>query len=148
MILPQVPWPQFTNQNSKTEHARQDILKLNTKSKAKIQIVNIMKLLNSSFFLTTLGTYDMINLMGASHPRQGRPNFVQIWLNIKGQIISKRLFGILGFFQKTNKQIRFYYCQAKKNEFVRSFFGRIRGYQKSFRNYLTFNNLHHLGGQK
>ena len=68
-----------------------------------------MKLLNSSFFLTTLGTYDMINLMGASQPRQGRPNFVQIWLNIKGQIISKRLVGILGFFQKTNKQIRFYY---------------------------------------
>ena len=25
----------------------------------------------------------------------------------KGQIISKRLFGILGFFQKTNKQIHF-----------------------------------------
>ena len=25
----------------------------------------------------------------------------------KGQIISKRLFGILGFFQKTNEQIRF-----------------------------------------
>ena len=27
----------------------------------------------------------------------------------------------------------------KKTEFVRLFFGRIRGYQKSFRNYLTFN---------
>ena len=26
----------------------------------------------------------------------------------------------------------------QKNEFVRSFFRRIRGYQKSFRNYLTF----------
>ena len=25
-----------------------------------------------------------------------------------------------------------------KNEFIRSFFGKIRGYQKSFRNYLTF----------
>jgi hypothetical protein len=25
----------------------------------------------------------------------------------KGQIISKGLFGILGFFQKTNEQIRF-----------------------------------------
>ena len=27
----------------------------------------------------------------------------------------------------------------QKNEFIRSFFGRIQGYQKSFRNYLTFN---------
>ena len=68
-----------------------DILKLNAKSKAKIQIVNIMKLLNSSFFLTTLGTYDMINLMGASQPRQGRPNFFQIWLNISASIIQIKL---------------------------------------------------------
>ena len=30
--------------------------------------------------------------------------------------------------------------RPKKNEFVRSFFGRIRGYQKSFRNYLTFSH--------
>ena len=38
----------------------------------------------------------------------------------KGQTISKGLFGILGFFQKTNEQIRFQYCQAKKmNLFVR-----------------------------
>ena len=52
----------------------------------------------------------------------------------KGQIISKGLFGVLEFSQKTNEQIR----RSSKNEFVRSFFGRIRGYQKSFRNYLTF----------
>ena len=52
----------------------------------------------------------------------------------KGQIILKGLFGILEFSQKTNEQI----CCSSKNEFVRSFFGRIRGYQKSFRNYLTF----------
>ena len=45
---------------------------------------------------------------------------------VKGQIISKGLFGILGFFQKTNERIRFYYC----HEFVRLFFGRIRGRQK------------------
>ena len=39
----------------------------------------------------------------------------------KGQMISKRHFDILGFFQKkTNKQIRFYYCQEKKTKsFVR-----------------------------
>ena len=61
-----------------------------------------------------------------------------MFYSVKGQIISKGLFGILGFFQKTNKQIRFQYWQAKKqNSFVR-FFGRIQGYQKSFRNYLTF----------
>ena len=56
---------------------------------------------------------------------------------VKGQIISKRLFGILEFFQKTNKRIR----RSSKNEFVCSFFGRIRGYQKSFRNHLTFTSL-------
>ena len=32
----------------------------------------------------------------------------------KGQIISKGLFGILGFFQKMNEEIRFYYCLAKE----------------------------------
>ena len=39
----------------------------------------------------------------------------------KGQIISKGLFGILEFSQKTNERIRFYYY----DEFIRSFFGRI-----------------------
>ena len=29
-------------------------------------------------------------------------------ISTKGQITSKGLFGILGFFQKTNEQIRFY----------------------------------------
>ena len=53
----------------------------------------------------------------------------------KGQMISKGLFGVLEFSQKTNEQIR----RSNKNEFVRSFLGRIRGYQKSFRNYVTFN---------
>ena len=53
----------------------------------------------------------------------------------KGQIISKGLFGILEFSQKTNERI----CHSSKNECVRLFFGRIRGYQKFFRNYLTFN---------
>ena len=52
----------------------------------------------------------------------------------KGQIISRGLFGVLEFSQKTNKQI----CCSSKNEFGCSFFGRIRGYQKSFWNYLTF----------
>ena len=41
----------------------------------------------------------------------------------KGQIISKGLFGVLKFSQKTNERIRF----NSKNLFV---FERIRGYQK------------------
>ena len=57
----------------------------------------------------------------------------------KGQMISKGLFGILEFSQKTNEWIR----RSSKNEFVRLFFGRIRGYQKPFRNYLTFMCTHY-----
>ena len=53
-----------------------------------------------------------------------------IFVSTKGQIISKGLFGALEFSQKTN------FCGS--NEFVRLFFGRIRGDHKSFRNYLTF----------
>ena len=56
---------------------------------------------------------------------------------VKGQIISKGLFGVLEFSQKTNERIR----RSSKNEFLRSFFERIRGYQKSFRNYLTFSGF-------
>ena len=38
-------------------------------------------------------------------------NVLQInLLSFKGQITSKGLFGILGFFQITNEQIRFLYC--------------------------------------
>ena len=39
----------------------------------------------------------------------------------KGQMISKGLFGVLEFSQKTNEQIRFYYY----DEFVRSFLGEL-----------------------
>ena len=59
------------------------------------------------------------------------------YLHTKGQIISKGLFDVLEFSQKTNERIR----RSSKNEFVCSFFGRIHGYQKSFRNYLTFKVL-------
>ena len=52
----------------------------------------------------------------------------------KGQIISKGLFDVLEFSQKTNEWIR----RSSKNEFICLFFGRIQGYQKSFRYYLTF----------
>jgi hypothetical protein len=57
----------------------------------------------------------------------------QNWILAKGQIISKGLIGIYDFSQKTNVRIR----RKSKNKFVRWFFGRIWGYQKSFRNYLT-----------
>ena len=55
----------------------------------------------------------------------------------KGQIISKRLFGVLEFSQKTNKRIP---CSSK-NEFVCSFFGRIWGHQKVLQNYMTYSTL-------
>ena len=44
-------------------------------------------------------------------------------------------FIVMWFSQKTNKRIH----RSSKNELVSSFLGRIRGYQKSCRNYLTFN---------
>ena len=64
---------------------------------------------------------------------------------IKGQIISKGLFGILGFFQKRMNKFGLVLL-GKKTEFVRLFFGRIQGYQKTFRNYLTFSNGQIYGG--
>ena len=39
----------------------------------------------------------------------------------KGQIISKCLFGVFNFFQKANENT----SHSSKNEFIRSFFGRI-----------------------
>ena len=58
---------------------------------------------------------------------------IKLYIKVR-YIIAKGLFGVLEFSQKTKEQIR----RSSENEFVRSFFGRIRGYQKSFRNYLTF----------
>ena len=40
---------------------------------------------------------------------------------------------------KNERTNSFLVLLGKKTEFVRSFFGRIRGYQKLFRNFLTFN---------
>ena len=54
--------------------------------------------------------------------------------NTKGQIISKCLFGVFNFFQKTNKNK----SHSSKNEFVRSFFGKIPDTIICFRDYLTF----------
>ena len=58
-------------------------------------------------------------------------------------MISKGLCGVLEFFQKPNERIR----RISKNEFVRSFFGRIREYKISFRNYVTFSTNIYQGPQ-
>ena len=44
-------------------------------------------------------------------------------LHSKGQLISKWFFGIIDFLQKTNENT----SHTSKNEFIRSFFGRILG---------------------
>ena len=62
------------------------------------------------------------------------------FLRTKGQIISKGLFDIIEFSQNINEQT----CRSSKNQFVCSFLGRIQGYQKSFRNHLTFSCLFDL----
>ena len=57
-------------------------------------------------------------------------------LRSKGQIISKCLFDVFNFFQKTNENK----SHSSKNEFVRSFFGRNQDTMICFRDYLTFSN--------
>ena len=55
----------------------------------------------------------------------------------KGQLISKRNFGFLEFFQKTKENIR-HSTVTQKTEFVRSFFGRTVGLKEPLRLCLTF----------
>ena len=55
---------------------------------------------------------------------------VRISALCKGQIISKRFFSGRGFAQKTNENT----SHISKNEFIRSFFGRILGLTICFRN--------------
>ena len=61
---------------------------------------------------------------------------------IKGQLISKCLFGVFTFFQKANENK----STSSKGEFVHSFFGRNVILKKIFRICLTFslqcNNFH------
>ena len=57
--------------------------------------------------------------------------------HIKGHLISKCLFGVFAFFQKTNENK----STSSKVEFVRSFFGRKVSLKKSFRIRLTFNQF-------
>ena len=48
------------------------------------------------------------------------------WMVPKGQLISKGLFDIAKFFQKTNERVQ-HIDIRQKNKFVHSFFGRIVG---------------------
>ena len=60
--------------------------------------------------------------------------FTKYLLNVKGQIISKCLFGVFNFFQKTNK---IHLIVIKMNSFI-CFFGKNHGLTICFRIYLTF----------
>ena len=75
-----------------------------------------------------------LSMVYLSTPPNNSPSPRVFLSHLKGQIISKGLFGVLEFSQKTNERIR----RSSKNEFICLFFGRIQGYQKSFRNHLTF----------
>ena len=48
----------------------------------------------------------------------------------KGQVISNGFFGVFNFFQKTNENT----SHSSKNEFIRSFFGRIHSLTICFPN--------------
>jgi hypothetical protein len=61
-------------------------------------------------------------------------NAVNILSALKGQLISKRLFGVFNFLQRTNENK----SHSSKVEFVRSFFGGNVRLRKSFRLCLTF----------
>ena len=62
----------------------------------------------------------------------------QHFCDAKGQFISKCLFGVFTFFQKTNENK----STNSKVKFVRSFFGRNVRLKKSFRICPTFINAH------
>ena len=62
----------------------------------------------------------------------------------KGQLISKRLFGVFNFLQKTNKN-KFH---SSKIEFVCSFFEGNVGLKKSFRFCLTFSMYQNISSKQ
>ena len=63
------------------------------------------------------------------------------WDMPKGQLISKCLFGVFDFLQKTNKNK----SHSSKIEFICSFFGENVGLKKSFRFCLTFTQWKWVG---
>ena len=66
-----------------------------------------------------------------------KKNFV----NSKGQLISKCLFGVFNFFQKTNENKSTMRYHSSEVEFIQSFFGRIHGLTICFRVLLTFRHI-------
>ena len=73
---------------------------------------------------------------GASN-RKARMNSTFPFAVAKGQLISKCLFDVFNFLQKTNENE----SHSSKSEFVRSFFGGNFRLEKSFRFCLTFKYL-------
>ena len=65
--------------------------------------------------------------------------FWQFFVRFKGLLISKGLFAILEFLQKTNETIQSQLL-GQKNEFLRSFFGRIVGLKITLRTFNLFPN--------
>ena len=64
---------------------------------------------------------------------QNEEECVLVWetVHFKGQLISKRFFGVIDFLQKTNERIRLYY--SGRLVFVR-FVKEIDNFKKPFRN--------------
>ena len=90
--------------------------------------------------LTSIDAYQRCTLF-CNHPtfnKWGPPErhafkTIMLW-QTKGQLISKCIFGIFTFFQKTNENK----STSSKVEFVRLFFGWNVDLKKLFRIYLTF----------
>ena len=70
--------------------------------------------------------------------------FFSMWIKwvFKGQLISKGLFGILEFFQKTNERILFYYCWAKNPNLFVCFLEESSACKKHYDSVWTLSNLH------
>ena len=100
-------------------------------------------------YLFLLQTYFRISILAFFNPKKCslRPKltFSHFYVNqplskvgyFKGQLISKCLFGVFTFFQKTNENKQ----TSSKVEFVHSFFGRNVSLKKSFRICLTFSKI-------
>ena len=57
--------------------------------------------------------------------------FSNIWVFTKGQLISKRFFGVINFLQKTNEWIQLYYYDTLGRLVFVRFFGRNQRHQKN-----------------
>ena len=70
---------------------------------------------------------------------EGIPSLMSSWLLMVKVSKFRNNFWYLRILPKSEQTNSVFLPNSTKNEFVRSFFGRIRGYQESFQNYLTFN---------